>query len=178
MQTHAIEISVSNLFTYFIEMVMNMIYNDYQAFVYCNNSCKPERQLNKENVFAFNKSYAIDPNQDTESKALLEKLLTALHHGVLGNGHIRVICREEHPPYLLECTNHRVRIIPYDIKYNHYVGGWEFEVHYKGYVFYGYNPLNRNELYHVTMAEPRGRIWHCNYGKKIRRNRKEDVNTV
>lgn len=139
-----------------------MIRNVWNALVYCNGDRRKDKEFCK--VFEFNKL----------------KIPSVIYysHGVMGDGNIRVQCREQYIPSiyeLLEDGNVNQIYYPFDYFF-------EFNVHfeYKGYVFNfvsgdpnsatmtkpdgtvsDFVPGKPNS---ATMTEPDGTIWKCIYG--------------
>ena len=146
-----------------------MAYSDYGAFVYLNG----ERRRDKEDVAAF----ATDEETFGESSdnipsglriwaSLLKakkdnserSWLESIHHGIMGDGNIRVICHKGGLPMIYEATDDGINEVVYytnDIDYYDY----DVEYTYKGYKF----KFESNNPYYAKMVTPDGDIWECRY---------------
>lgn len=141
-------------------------YEDYRALVYCYTQGTPIRKFNKENTFVFHKQYEISPNQSIQNQTILQQIISEKHHGILGEGYVRIICRENHPPYIVAYTTEGLILIDYEMIQNDYIGTKEFSIEYQGYRISGYIPLNHQGVSHVYMETPDKETWRCKYGDK------------
>lgn len=124
-----------------------MAYCDYSAVVLCNNV----RRTDKENARLF--GLGVFTANSWEDK---------IHHGILGDGNVRVLIHKYGLPEIYEKSEDGTRIIKY---YNpNEVDSFEYETveaEYKGYKFimHGFS-----ERYTVKMTEPNGTEWFSEYG--------------
>lgn len=148
-----------------------MAYNDYGAFVYKND----ERRQDKEDVAVFasdEDTFGCD-SQDIPSGGriftfLLNKhpdhdydWIEHPHHGVMGDGDIRVACYKQGLPDIYEATPDEIKKIEYRPEG---IDLWEYDVvtfDYKGYHFeFSYEG---SSPYVAHMTEPDGTEWECYY---------------
>lgn len=148
-----------------------MAYSDYGAFVFKNG----ERRRDKEDVAVF------DSDEETfgqssenipswlriwvslyqEKKEGKERTYyTHIHHGIMGDGAVRVVCHKQGLPKICELLeNGEVKDIKYysdDIDYFNYS---ELNFTYKGYEFH----FESGKPYVAEMIEPDGTKWRCEY---------------
>ena len=148
-----------------------MAYSDYGAFVYMNG----ERRTDKEDapVFASDQeTFGGDINKIPSGMRVFVSLLKAkeasrelswvdrIHHGICGDGDIRVVCHKQGLPEIYEATESGIQTVrfcdedevdPYEYE--------PFSFEYKGYHFY----FESGSPYVVEMDEPDGTHWRCEY---------------
>lgn len=145
-----------------------MAYSDYGAFVYMNG----ERREDKEDVALFEEpeeTFGV-PAEEVPSAARIfmsliqankigeEKTwLTHIHHGIMGDGNIRVLCHKQYLPQVYELTENGIEEISVPEEESFEWGVVEFE--YKGYKF----KFVSGEPNIATMIEPDGTEWICKY---------------
>lgn len=148
-----------------------MAYSDYGAFVYQNG----KRRTDKENAPAFASSQEIfgdDINNIPSGACIFVSLLKAkddgrelswlehIHHGICGDGNIRVVCHKQGLPEIYEATDDGIQNIEFCDEDK--VDWYEYEpfsFEYKGYHF----RLEPGTPYVVDMNEPDGTHWRCEY---------------
>ena len=146
-----------------------MAYSDYGAYVYMNG----ERREDKEDVALFEtpeETFDV-PAEEVPSAARIfmslihagkigkvKTWITSIHHGIMGDGSIRVLCHKQHLPQVYELTENGIKEInvPNDVEPFDW-GTVEFE--YKGYKF----KFESGEPNIATMIEPDGTEWRCEY---------------
>lgn len=95
--------------------------------------------------------------------------LTHIHHGILGDGNIRVLIHKDNAPEIYECIDGvavRVEIPQQLMQYDEDKRIiYHFQYEYKGYkfTFNRGNPFD-NEFNEISMIEPDGTLWSCVYG--------------
>lgn len=155
-----------------------MAYSDYGAFVLRNG----RRREDKEDVALFATDEEIFGTSSTEipsgariwaalEKALKDKKkrdwITDIHHGIMGDGNIRVLCHKQHFPEIYEMLEDDT-IQKVDIKSlpefhdkeeipDYYWGKVSFE--YKGYKFC----FRSGKPNVAEMTEPDDTHWRCEY---------------
>ena len=147
-----------------------MAYSDYGAFVYCNG----ERRTDKEDVALFatdEETFGTSSENIPSGARIWVSLLnnkktgkeyswiTSIHHGIMGDGNIRVLCHKQGLPEIYEVTEDGIKEIKFcdgDIDYFDY-DPINFE--YKGYKFY----FKSNKPYYAQMITPDGDKWECEY---------------
>lgn len=153
-----------------------MAYSDYGAFVYCNG----ERRTDKEDVALFatdEETFGTDSSNIPSGARIwisllknkkdnkLSKWETSIHHGIMGDGNIRVMCHKCSIPdvYELLDTGEIKKIEQKDMENS--MG--EFDVFdfdcafsYKGYSFC----FRQMRPCFAQMIEPDGTTWTCEYG--------------
>lgn len=146
-----------------------MAYSDYGAFVYLNG----ERRSDKEDAptFATDKETFGRPIDGIGSgmriwQSLIHNAETGnnirIHHGILGDGDIRVACHKQGLPTIWEITEDGFKEIEYvgdEVDYFDY-DTVEFE--YKGHKFM----FESGKPDIAIMIEPNGNKWVCKYGYK------------
>lgn len=147
-----------------------MSYSDYGAMVYKNG----ERRRDKEDVALFasdEETFGVS-SENIGSGAriwvhLLHKIgegmdyawIDHIHHGIMGDGSIRVLCHKQGLPQIYEQIDGDVKEIEYaskDVDRYEY-GSVTFD--YKGYHFV----FISNKPYEAYMTEPDGTKWECFY---------------
>lgn len=153
-----------------------MAYSDYGAFVYCNG----ERRTDKEDVALFDtdeETFGTDSSNISSGARIWVSLLKAkkenkllnwensIHHGIMGDGNIRVMCHKCSIPNVYELldTGELKKIEQKDME--NQIG--EFDVvdfncvfSYKGHKF----NFIAGEPCYAQMKEPDGTDWECYYG--------------
>lgn len=149
-----------------------MAYSDYGAFVYFNG----ERRRDKEDVAAF-ASYeeTFGTSEDIPSGARIwasllqgegkeRTWLDSIHHGIMGDRNIRVVCHKQGRPEIYEATENGFESITYcnedEVDYYEY-GVINFE--YKGYKFHFESGYDNDRPYYARMETPEGDEWECEY---------------
>lgn len=142
-----------------------MAYSDYGAFVWLNGN----RRTDKEDVATFatdEETFGTDSANLPSGARLWVNLLhqkdtnndISIHHGILGDGNIRVECHKQGRPRILEATEDGFKEIEYcDENTDWYDYNIHFE--YKGYKFY----FEGNKPYYAQMTTPEGDVWECKY---------------
>lgn len=143
-----------------------MAYSDYGAFVYKNG----ERRRDKEDAPTFatdEEAFGMPIDEIGSGMRIWQSLIhnketgkdIRIHHGIMGDGDIRVACHKCGLPTIWEATeegfNEVVYIDEAEDPYDY--GTVEFE--YKGYKFM----FESGEPYLATMIEPNGDKWVCKY---------------
>lgn len=152
-----------------------MAYSDYGAFVYKNG----ERRYDKENVALFatdEETFGTDSTNVPSGTRIWISLMKAkeygekenawvtqhIHHGILGDGNIRVMCHKQGLPEIFELTENGIEEIKYHDDTVDYFDYDPFGFDYKGYHFTFTSGYNSGH-YFVTMDEPDGTTWECEY---------------
>lgn len=146
-----------------------MAYSDYGAFVYLNG----ERRRDKEDVavFATDEEIFGIPSHDIPSGARIWmsvfhakennqeiNWITSIHHGIMGDGNVRVMCHKQGLPSIYEATEAGINEIIYcDEDTDRYEYDINFE--YKGYKF----KFESYKPYYAEMITPSGDVWVCKY---------------
>lgn len=115
-----------------------MAYSDYGAFVWCNG----KRREDKEDVATF----ATDE-------------INHIHHGILGDGDIRVMCHKQGLPAIYEATPDGIIKVEYTDEDTDCYEYGEIHFEYKGYKFL----FKSGKPYYAQMIEPDGTEWKCKY---------------
>lgn len=152
-----------------------MAYNDYGAFVFCNG----ERRRDKEDVavFATDEETFGRPSEDIAAGSrifvFLEKQkkdgkkitwLDQIHHGILGDGDIRVICHKQGLPEIYERIDGEIHEIPHHIDCEYLYDYDSIDYEYKGYKFnFSGKEVYMTNPYYARMTTPEGDIWECWY---------------
>lgn len=132
-----------------------MAYCDYGAFVWLNG----KRREDKEDVATFatdEETFGTSSNNVPKGKKA--EWVNHIHHGIMGDGDIRVICHEQGLPSIYEATEDGFKEIEY---HNEDVDYFEYEINfeYKGYKFY----FVSDRPYYAKMTTPKGDVWECKY---------------
>lgn len=124
-----------------------MAYSDYGAFVYCNGV----RRKDKEDTTIFETSHAIE---------MMYSWTACYHHGILGDGNVRVMCHKQGLPYLYGLRDdgeiYEIKYVEDDVDPYDY-GTIIFD--YKDYHFV----FRSTKPYEAIMIEPDGTEWRCTY---------------
>ncbi len=155
-----------------------MAYSDYGAFVYCNGI----RREDKEDAALFATDEETFGTSSTEIPSgariwiALEKAnqdkktldwITYIHHGIMGDGNIRVICHKQRFPEIYEMledgTIQKIDIqqLP-EFKDKEEIPDYDWErifFKYKGYKFF----FDSGRPNTAEMTEPDGTYWMCEY---------------
>lgn len=151
-----------------------MAYSDYGAFVYCNG----ERRRDKEDValFATDEETFGESSENIPSglriwKSILHNAKSGrmypdwakqIHHGIMGDGNIRVMCHKQGLPIIYEATEDGISAVDFgsgNIDYCDYYDYKPIDFEYKGYKFH----FESGSPYSAEMIEPDGTKWVCNY---------------
>lgn len=148
-----------------------MAYSDYGAFVYCND----ERRRDKENVALFatdDETFGTDSTNISSGLRIWVSLLhkkehswlTDIHHGIMGDGSIRVMCHKQHVPQVYELSDdgnlHKIEFeeLP-DFSGTSDLFDFDCRFSYKGHKF----EFIAGEPCYARMLEPDGTDWECCY---------------
>jgi len=146
-----------------------MAYSDYGAFVYCNG----KRRTDKEDValFASDEETFGEPSDNLPSGARIwvylyhtivtgreSSWLTNIHHGIMGDGNVRVMCHKQGLPKIYELTDDGINEIKYGDGLDHYHYG-RVCFAYKDYEFV----FCSGQPYEAKMLCPDGSEWECYY---------------
>lgn len=147
-----------------------MAYSDYGAFVWLNG----ERRKDKEDVavFASDEETFGGSSESIPSGARIfvsilhrkEKgeewgWLESIHHGIMGDGDIRVVCHKQGLPEIYEATKDGFKRIEFCDDSTDYF--WFDTIHfeYKGHKFL----FESGSPYYAEMETPNGDKWECRY---------------
>lgn len=145
-----------------------MAYSDYGAFVHENGI----RRYDKEDVAGFataEETFGCNSDEIPSGARIWVSLIhkgnketewvNSIHHGVMGDGDIRVICHKQGRPEIFEATEKGFVKIQYcDDTVDHYeYAPINFE--YKGYKFF----FESGNPYYASMKTPDGTFWECQY---------------
>lgn len=122
-----------------------MAYGDYGAFVWLNGN----RRRDKEDVEVF----SIYENSFRES------WINSIHHGILGDGNIRVMCHKQGLPEIYEATEKGFKKIEYCDEDTEYYDYGKIKFEYKNHKF----SFVSTKPYYAKMITPEGDIWECEY---------------
>lgn len=123
-----------------------MAYSDYGAKVFC---CGVRRK-DMEDAVAF-------PKCDDE-------WASDMHHGIMGNGNIKVICHKQGLPSIYEMIDNN--IIRVEFNKDDLIDFFEYErveFEYKGYKFIFMDNDTTGKCYYAQMIEPDETVWDCFY---------------
>lgn len=145
-----------------------MAYSDYGAFVWLNG----KRREDKEDVATFatdEETFGTSSENIPSGARIWVSLINQkdkkvdwvnhIHHGILGDEDIRVMCHKQGLPTIYEATENGFNEINYhkdDIDYYDY-GCITFE--YKDYKF----RFESGKPYYAEMITPSGDKWECKY---------------
>ena len=150
-----------------------MAYSDYGAFVYCNG----ERRRDKEDVALFatdEETFGTSSDNIPSGSRIWVSIMKArkekgsyswidmIHHGIMGDGNIRVMCHKQGLPRIYEATeNGIVEIIYYATEddFDDYYDYKPIDYEYKGYKFH----FESRKPYYAQMTTPEGDVWTCEY---------------
>lgn len=156
-------------------------YSDYGAFVYLNG----KRREDKEDVGVYDTDEASLPTGLRVYASIIkragvnDKWFTFLHHGVLGDGNVRVGCYKQGWPELYEREDGKDELTLYTFDYLSIKFGWDDYREYNGkryplyeydkeFDFLGWHFRFRGDdnggtpKYWATMIRD-GEIWDCSY---------------
>lgn len=140
-----------------------MAYSDYGAFIYRNG----ERRRDKEDVAVFatdEETFGTDSaNIPSGARIFVSFLhqkgeynwLNSIHHGVMGDGLIRVMCHKQGRPQIYEMTENGPVEIEYCDKSTDWYDYDTIRFEYKGYKF----QFESGKPYQMKMTEPDGTVW-------------------
>lgn len=145
-----------------------MAYGDYGAFVWLNG----KRREDKEDVATFasdEETFGTSSENVPSGARIWVSLLNQkgkdvdwinyIHHGILGDGNIRVMCHKQGLPTIYEATEKGFEKIKYCDENIDYYDYEPISFEYKGYEFY----FESGEPYYAEMITPDGDKWECNY---------------
>ena len=147
-----------------------MAYSDYGAFVYKNG----ERRRDKEDVALFKSDEETfgESSENIPSGARIWVFLAkhggglpwtdCIHHGIMGDGDIRVMCHKTGFPRIYERIGEDINDIDYHPMPDNFDApeGSPIYYEYKGYKFI----FKVGEPNIAEMIEPDGTYWRCEYG--------------
>lgn len=153
-----------------------MAYNDYGAFVYLNG----ERRTDKEDVGVYDADEASMPSGLRVYANILKlngggKWFESSHHGVMGDGRVRVGCYKQRWPevYVWEDGKDEPTLYTFDDLSRKF--GWDDHVEYgadeydKEFDFLGWHfrfrcgDCDDTPKYHAIMTNLDGETWKCDY---------------
>lgn len=148
-----------------------MAYSDYGAFVWHNG----KRRTDKEDVatFASDEETFGGPSESIPSGARIfvsllhqknnnkeVEWVNHIHHGIMGDGDIRVECHKQGLPTIWEATPNGFEKIKYcDDENTSWYDYDPIEFEYKGHKFY----FESSKPYYAKMTTPNGDVWECKY---------------
>ena len=150
-----------------------MAYSDYGAFVYRNG----ERRRDKEDVAVFasdEETFGCESECVPSGLRIFASLLKAqndgkdltwaqhIHHGVIGDGRVRVMCHKQGLPQIYELTDDgKMEEVKYADPAGHadYFDYGVIRFEYKGHKFV----FESGHPYLAEMTEPDGTEWRCEY---------------
>lgn len=148
-----------------------MAYSDYGAFVWLNGMRRPD----KEDVAAFatdEETFGKSSDDIPSGLRIWESLIKAkrdgkelnyithIHHGILGDGNVRVICHKQGLPEIWEAREDGFWNVDWEKKSK--IDHYEYDpirVDYKGYQF----EFRSGSPYYAKMVTPDGDVWECKY---------------
>ena len=147
-----------------------MAYSDYGAFVYCNGKRREDKEdvatfatdeetfgTSSENVASGARIWVSLLKQKEDGKDV--DWINYIHHGILGDGNIRVMCHKQGLPSIYEATENGFEKIKYC---DEDTDPYEYDpitFEYKGYRFL----FESGKPYRAEMIEPDGTKWECTY---------------
>lgn len=144
-----------------------MAYSDYGAFVYCNG----ERRRDKEDValFATDEETFGESSENIPSGSRIwasilhsgtsPNCIKSIHHGIMGDGSVRVMCHKQGLPKIYEATESEIVSINFRKGDEDYYDYKPIDFEYKGYKFH----FESGSPYYAEMIEPNGTRWECTY---------------
>ena len=143
-----------------------MAYSDYGANVYLNGESMPE----------YEDAYIYDNDEGGGWKQACcvadasdpYHWLTSIHHGIVGDNKIRIICHKQHLPDLYVLVENRIKQINIaditGIEIPSFNWG-RVEFQYKGYLFEltSGDPYEEDSPCVAGLTTPSGDIWMCEY---------------
>ena len=144
-----------------------MSYSDYGAFVYCNG----KRREDKEDVAAFatdEETFGTSSENVPSGMRIWLYLfkngsdgdwINHIHHGILGDNAVRVVCHKQGLPEIYEATENGINKIEYCDKETDWFDYGTVNFEYKGYSF----TFKSGKPYCAFMKEPNGDEWECTY---------------
>ena len=128
-----------------------MAYSDYGAFVWCNG----DRRKDKEDTTISGIGYD-EFNWSAEHTDWIDYI----HHGIMGDDDILVICHKAGLPSIYEKTENGYEYIGYKAAGTSCFQYEAVRFSYKGYEFY----FKCGKPYYAEMTTPDGDVWKCEYG--------------
>lgn len=147
-----------------------MAYSDYGAFVWLNGM----RREDKEDVatFASDEETFGTPSENIPSGMRIWVSLSKareegkeidwvnhIHHGILGDGNIRVMCHKQGLPTIIESVEGEYKRVEYYDKDTDSYDYGSISYDYKGYKFL----FVSGKPYYAKMTTPEGDEWECKY---------------
>lgn len=149
-----------------------MAYSDYGAFVHCNG----ERRKDKEDVALFatdEETFGTDSENVPSGLRIWISALKAkedgekenpwvtqsIHHGIMGDGDIRVLCHKQGLPEIYEILNGEINKVKFCDDDTDYYDYDPIHFDYKEHHFF----FREGNPYYAEMTTPDGTIWTCEY---------------
>ena len=150
-----------------------MAYSDYGAFVWFNGV----RREDKEDVALFasdEETFGVSSDNVPSGARIWLSILKAkkynkernwissIHHGIMGDGNIRVLCHKQGLPQIYEATEDNIVEVQYPAQKDEYVDYFDYDpidFEYKGYKFH----FESGKPYYAQMITPSGDEWECRY---------------
>ncbi len=136
-----------------------MAYGDYGAFVYQDG----KRREDKEDASTFENVAIGFTALGSDGYDWAGWLVNNMHHGIIGDGDIRVMCHKTALPRVFERIDGIV--IEVDVETfvrNVYGKKWDFSFDYKEHHFKFVRKNSKRA--EAEMIEPDGTYWRCEYG--------------
>ncbi len=147
-----------------------MAYSDYGANVYLNGKRTPEYEdahiYDNDEGGEWEQACRIADAEDTYH------WLTSIHHGIIGDDKVRVICHKQHFPDIYALTERGLVKISvadimgkeYSIKISPFNWG-KVSFSYKGYAFEfsSGDPYDEDSPCVAVVTTPNGDVWLCEY---------------
>ena len=147
-----------------------MAYSDYGAFVWLNGKRREDKEdvatfasdeetfgTSSENVPSGARIWASLIKQKADGKEV--DWVNNIHHGIMGDGDIRVMCHKQGLPSIYEATEKSFEKIKYCEDDTDYYEYDPISFKYKGYEFY----FESGSPYYAEMITPDGDKWECRY---------------
>lgn len=134
-----------------IKEVDEMAYSDYGAFVWCNG----DRRKDKEDTTISGIGY-----DEFDWSAEHTDWIDYIHHGIMGDDDILVICHKAGLPSVFEKIQDRYVYVEYDVNVTNAYHYSPIHFSYKGYGFC----FKSGNPYYAKMVTPNGDVWECTYG--------------
>lgn len=152
-----------------------MAYNDYGAFVYHNGQRRPDKEdapayASNEEAFGMkdisklssgSKIFAnILATRDVPKQDAKQQWIKRIHHGILGDGPIRVVCHKQGLPEIYDFSSGECEKVSFCDEEE--IDPYEYDpinFEYKGYTF----NFRAESPYVAYMEEPDGSWWRCEY---------------
>lgn len=168
-----------------------MAYGDYGAFVWKNGKRRTDKEdaptfasdeetigmpigeiPSGERIWMYlikkkeEKSSESEMTKELQSNSLEEQMVEWMnhpHHGILGDGNIRVMCHKQGLPTIYEATENGFRKVEFSEEKLHPYEYDDIRFSYKGYIFIFKSGYDSDEPYYAGMIEPDGTEWECQY---------------